>query len=115
MWTTIERCAKILGLQFNQSKTGSAYLTNDTHKDPEVQDVLTKGKVILGFLELEAQSGKWVIDHKQVDAHIKQVGKQLAGCTSVFSWIQIGTAVSDVSSITLLGGRRIVLANVMWT
>ncbi len=87
-WTTMERCAKILGLQFNQSKTGSAYLADENDKDPHVQNTLPTGKVILGFLELEAKTGQWVIDHHQVAAHVKQLGKQLAGCTSIFSWIQ---------------------------
>lgn len=87
-WTAIERCAQVLGLQFNQSKTGSVYLAEENHKEPHIQNALPKGRVILGFLELEAQTGRWVIDHNQVDAHVKQLGKQLAGCTSIFSWIQ---------------------------
>lgn len=87
-WMTIERCASVLGLQFNDSKTGSAYLAEDANKDAHVLDVLPKGRVILGFLELDAHTGDWVIDHNQVDAHIRQLGKQLAGCNSVFSWIQ---------------------------
>lgn len=87
-WTTIKRCAQILGLQFNQSKTGSVYLADENHKDHRIQNALPTGKVIIGFLELDAKTGQWVIDHNQVDAHVKQLKKQLAGCTSIFSWIQ---------------------------
>jgi len=87
-WTTIERCATRLGLEFNDSKTGPVYLADDMPKDPRIQEALPKGRVILGFLELDGHTGEWVIDHTQVDAHIKQLSKQLADCSSIFSWIQ---------------------------
>lgn len=57
-------------------------------KYPRIQEALPKGRVILGFLELDGHTGEWVIDHTQVDAHIKQLSKQLADCSSIFSWIQ---------------------------
>ena len=87
-WTTVEHCAKVLGLQFNNSLTGSVYLTDKTDKASHIERVLPTGKVILGFLELDTQTGDWAIDHKKVDTHIKQLRKQLAGCNSIFSWIQ---------------------------
>ena len=87
-WSTIENCAKILGLEFNKSKTGSVYLADNASKDSQVESSLPKGRVILGFLELDPKTGDWVIDHTQVDAHINQLSKQLANCNSIFSWIQ---------------------------
>ncbi|KAL6720915.1 hypothetical protein ACLMJK_000014 [Lecanora helva] len=87
-WKVMESCATTLGLQFNDSKTGSVYLANGIEKKAYVEDTLPKGRVIMGFLELDPHSGDWVIDHKQVDAHIKQLKKQLEGCSSVVSWIQ---------------------------
>ena len=87
-WTTIERCARVMGLEFNSSKTGSAYLDDKGNGDFKIEETLPEGKVLMGFLQLDAQTGEWVIDHAQVDAHIKQLGKQLAGCNSIFSWIQ---------------------------
>ena len=61
-WTTMKRCAKILGLEFNSSKTGSAYLVDDADKDPGIQAALPEGRVILGFSELNFLSEKWIID-----------------------------------------------------
>ena len=87
-WTTMENCAKVLGLEFNKSKTGSVYLVDEAERDLQVQDTLPNGKVILGFLELDAHNGNWIIDQTQVDAHVKQLGVQLSGCNSIFSWIQ---------------------------
>ena len=88
-WKAMNRCAKVMGVTFNQSKTGSVYITdNDVARDAQVATTLPKGRVALGFLELEAETGDWIIDQKQVDAHAKQLQKQLAECTSVFSWVQ---------------------------
>lgn len=114
-WTTIERCAKILGLQFNRSKTGSAYLTDDGHKDPRIRNSLPKGKVILGFLELEEQTGDWVIDHKRVDGISSNSADSSLSVPAYSRGSKPGTAVSDVSLITLSGSRQTALANVMWT
>ena len=89
-WRAMERCAKVMGVEFNQAKTGSVYITKERGptKDAQVATTLPKGRVVLGFLELDAETGVWVIDQKQVDAHAKQLQKQLAECTSIFSWVQ---------------------------
>lgn len=87
-WKVMERCARILGVEFNESKTGSVCLSPDSPKKDQILAGLPKGKVAVGFLELDAKTGGWIIDQKQVDAHIQQLRKQLAGCKSVFSWIQ---------------------------
>lgn len=87
-WKTMQRCAQIMGLEFNMTKTGSVCLSEDMAKKDRILAILPKGKVAVGFLELDANSGEWVIDQRQVDAHIQQLQKQLAGCKSVFSWIQ---------------------------
>lgn len=87
-WKTMQRCAQILGLEFNMSKTGSVCLSEDVTKKDRILAILPEGKVAVGFLELDANTGEWIIDQRQVDAHIQQLQKQLAGCKSVFSWIQ---------------------------
>lgn len=84
----MQRCAQILGLEFNMSKTGSVCLSEDVAKKDRILAILPEGKVAVGFLELDANTGEWIIDQRQVDAHIHQLQKQLAGCKSVFSWIQ---------------------------
>src|SRR6202041_661164 len=45
------------------------------------------GELTLGFLKLEKNYGKWVIDQSKVDTHIRQLRKQLLSCTSILSWI----------------------------
>lgn len=87
-WKVMERCARIMGVEFNESKTGSVCLSLDSAKKDQILAGLPKGRVAVGFLELDAKTGGWVIDQKQVDAHIQQLRMQLAGCKSVFSWIQ---------------------------
>lgn len=87
-WKTMQRCAQIMGLEFNMSKTGSVCLSEDMAKKDRILAILPEGKVAVGFLELDANSGEWIIDQRQVDAHIQQLQKQLTGCKSVFSWIQ---------------------------
>lgn len=87
-WKVMERCARILGVEFNESKTGSVCLSPDSAKKDQILASLPKGKVAVGFLELDAKTGGWTIDQKQVDAHIQQLRRQLSGCKSVFSWIQ---------------------------
>lgn len=87
-WKVMERCARVMGVEFNESKTGSVCLSSDSAKKDRILVGLPKGKVAVGFLELDAKTGGWIIDQKQVDAHILQLQKQLAGCKSIFSWIQ---------------------------
>lgn len=89
-WTAMERCAKVMGVDFNRAKTGSAYINrrSKSPQDAQIASTLPKGRVILGFLELDAATGDWVIDQKQVDAHAAQLQKQLAECSSIFSWVQ---------------------------
>lgn len=84
-WKTMQQCAQIMGLEFNMSKTGSVCLSEDLAKKDRILAILPEGKVAVGFLELDANTGEWVIDQRQVDAHIQQLQKQLAGSKSVFS------------------------------
>jgi hypothetical protein len=87
-WKTMKEFASLMGLEFNQGKTGSAYITTGSKFEKEVADVLPKGEVKVGLLKLDAESGRWIIDQPQVDSHVTQLRKQLATCTSIFSWIQ---------------------------
>ena len=87
-WDAMNKFAKVMGLEFNESKTGSAYLTDGIAKDARIASVLPKGDVVVGFLKFDEQTGSWVIDSVQVDAHLKQLQKQLQSCDSVLRWIQ---------------------------
>lgn len=86
-WKTMQECAQTLGVEFNQCKTGSIFFS-ESAIDDQISAALPIGKVILGFLELDAKTGDWIIDQNQVDLHIKQLQTQLAGCKSVYSWVQ---------------------------
>lgn len=89
-WQAMQRFSKIMGLEFNESKTGSVLLTNEdfTYEDSQITARLPQGPITIGFLGLDPKSGDWLIDQKQVDAHVKQLSKQLATTTSILSWVQ---------------------------
>lgn len=88
-WQTMERFAKVTGVEFNFSKTGSVYLTeNGKAKDPSIAATLPSGPVTVGLLTLDPGTSTWILDQKQVDAHVTQLQKQLSNCDSVLSWVQ---------------------------
>jgi hypothetical protein len=88
-WKTMEQFSAVMGLEFNKRKTGSVYLTDDAKsKDKSIAAILPKGTVSVGFLELNAETGDWSIQHEEVDKHIRQLQKQLLACTSVLAWVQ---------------------------
>lgn len=88
-WQTMEAFAEVMGLQFNQSKTGSVYLTDGKRaKDPSVEKILPPGPVVMNFLVLDPTSGKWTINQEHVDQHVRQLQKQLDGAGSVLQWIK---------------------------
>ena len=89
-WKSIENFVRVLGLSINEKKTGSVYLCNG-EKDPAVLSALPAGDVSVGMLKL-TDTGEWAIDQSQVDAHIRQLQKQLGQCKSILSWVQTWNA-----------------------
>lgn len=88
-WQTMKRFAKVTGVEFNFSKTGSVYLSEKARgKDPSIASTLPSGPVTVGLLTLDPSTSTWILDQKQVDAHVTQLRKQLANCDSVLSWVQ---------------------------
>ena len=85
---TMKQFVKLMGLEFNRKKTGSADISAGSEIDRGVLDVLLKGDFAIGVLRLDAGSGSWIIDQAQVDAHVRQLRKQLTSCTSILSWVQ---------------------------
>ncbi|RHZ66727.1 uncharacterized protein CDV56_105863 [Aspergillus thermomutatus] len=85
-WEAMQRYARVTGLEFNLAKTGSVYLAES--RDASIAARLPKGPVTIGLLVLDPDSGNWVIDQTQVDAHVQQLKKQLDCCDSVISWIR---------------------------
>jgi hypothetical protein len=88
-WQSMERYSALMGLEFNKSKTGSVLLTGDkfTHEDSEIAAKMPAGAVSIGFLNLDAGSGEWTINQKDVFKHVKQLSKQLAAAPSILSWV----------------------------
>ncbi|KAJ6127299.1 reverse transcriptase [Penicillium sp. IBT 18751x] len=85
-WEVMQTFAKITGLQFNRSKSGSVCLGDAVGK--EMKSRMPQGPVKIGFLMLDPVTGDWVIDHSQVDAHVRQLKTQLDNCNSVISWVR---------------------------
>ena len=90
-WQTMERFSKVMGLELNDHKTGSVFLTKEadfSYEDSQIAANLPSGPVSIGFLYLNPKSGEWFINKKDVDAHVKQLSKQLASSTSILAWVQ---------------------------
>jgi hypothetical protein len=87
-WSCMQSFAKVFGLDFNKAKTGSVYLPGSAKRDATIATTLPAGPVKIGFLCLDPETGKWVIDQKLVGAHVDQLKRQLADCKSVLSWVQ---------------------------
>uniref|UniRef100_A0A7I4DFT0 Reverse transcriptase domain-containing protein n=2 Tax=Physcomitrium patens TaxID=3218 RepID=A0A7I4DFT0_PHYPA len=81
-WQEMNNFARIVGLEFNNEKTGSVSVGEPLHPD------LPVGTIKWGLLKFE-ETGQFVIDQSLVDAHIEELKLQLKACNhSVFAWVQ---------------------------
>ncbi|PSR80086.1 hypothetical protein BD289DRAFT_441405 [Coniella lustricola] len=94
-WATMQHFARIFGLEFNMSKTGSVYLSDADSRNRDnfekIAKALPPGPVRVGHLLLEPSTGQWIIDSVQVAEHVTQLGKQLTACErhgSVLEWVR---------------------------
>lgn len=87
-WNVMTEFAQLMGLEFNESKTGSVKVSRKAGKPGKVPASLPKGDVRWGFLKLDSETGRFLIDQESVDAHVEELHRQLAACKSVFDWIQ---------------------------
>ncbi|GES59237.1 hypothetical protein ATEIFO6365_0003051700 [Aspergillus terreus] len=107
-WDAMKTFTRVTGLEFNEEKTGSVRLAStpdettrgDTYTPQELvapdeskphvnsPTLLPAGDIRWGFLKLDAQEGRFIIDQSQVDEHIAELQRQLGGCKSVFSWVK---------------------------
>ncbi|KAK7711961.1 hypothetical protein SLS64_005232 [Diaporthe eres] len=88
-WEVLGECASVLGLDFNFEKTGSALIVGvETDSDSDLTAGLPKGDVSWGFLKLDRNTGRFVIDQGEVDKHIGELRVQLDACKTVLNWIQ---------------------------
>ncbi|TGO53825.1 hypothetical protein BCON_0117g00180 [Botryotinia convoluta] len=87
-WNVMEEFAALMGLAFNSDKTGSCTVTGHPTTITKVPSSLPKGLVCWNFLYLDPLTGRFLIDQKLVDNHIKELSLQLNACKSIFDWIQ---------------------------
>ncbi|KFZ07473.1 hypothetical protein V501_06425 [Pseudogymnoascus sp. VKM F-4519 (FW-2642)] len=87
-WNVMTEFAELMGLDFAEDKTGCVQIAADGSQSTSTSSVLPAGDVVWGFLKLDAKSGRFVINQKQVDKHIKELRLQLSSCKCVFDWIQ---------------------------
>ncbi|KAI3256773.1 hypothetical protein DTO006G7_3115 [Penicillium roqueforti] len=84
-WGAMDQFTQVMGLKFNQEKTGTVQMgLNKTPKD----SALPTGDIRWGFLVLDAEKERFIIDQTQVDQHIEELLRQLSACKSVFAWVQ---------------------------
>jgi hypothetical protein len=82
-WREMQRYASLVGITFNMKKTGVVCVDGPTHPDLPAG---TSG-CQWGFLKLDAEKGRFVIDQTSVDVHIAELRRQLAATKSVFGFV----------------------------
>lgn len=88
-WKAMSDFSNTMGLEFNEEKTGVARVGNNKSTDEEEPEAaLPTGDIRWGFLKLDAQQGRFIIDQEQVDSHIAELERQLSSCSSIFAWVQ---------------------------
>ncbi|OIW30386.1 hypothetical protein CONLIGDRAFT_367409 [Coniochaeta ligniaria NRRL 30616] len=87
-WEAMVQFAEVTGLDFNMEKTGSAIMVRKDREVGPVVERLPKGDVTWGFLKVDPENGRFVIDQGEVDKHIAELKLQLDACRTVFDWIQ---------------------------
>ncbi|WQF84539.1 hypothetical protein CDEST_09553 [Colletotrichum destructivum] len=88
-WGAMRRFARVMGLEFNDKKTGSVYLVDQgVSRDEAVAAELPDGPVGVGHLVLDPESGRWAVDQENVAKHVAQLKKQLAESRSVLDWVR---------------------------
>lgn len=91
-WKAMSEFTQVMGLEFNEEKTGTVRLAQkDSQKQeaaPKADDLLPAGDIRWGFLKLDAQECRFVIDQEQVDKHIEELQRQISACPSIFAWVQ---------------------------
>lgn len=87
-WNVMTEFSELMGLDFAEDKTGSVQIAAYGTQSTSTSSVLPAGDVVWGFLKLDAKSGRFVINQRQVDKHIKELSLQLRSCKCVFDWIQ---------------------------
>ena len=89
-WRALREFACVMGLELNEEKTGCARTFRDAEKRRSAGPPggLPRGEVRFGFLRLDAEQARWVVDGKKIDEHAEELARQLGACGSVMAWVQ---------------------------
>ena len=79
----MQKYASLVGITFNMKKTGAVCIGAPIHPGLPVG---TSG-CQWGFLKLDAEQGRFVIDQTSVNDHIAELRRQLAATKSVFGFV----------------------------
>ena len=82
-WEEMKTYADLVGLTFNQKKTGSACVGTPS----EASAALPKGDIRWGFLKFDATESRFLLEQADVDLYITETRRQLASTKSVFGWV----------------------------
>ncbi|PVH97499.1 hypothetical protein DM02DRAFT_616465 [Periconia macrospinosa] len=87
-WDAIREFSHVMGIALNEEKTGTALILSEGAIKRDIPAGLPDGKIKWGFLYLDTEAGRWIIDRTQVDEHIEELKRQLGACRSTMAWIQ---------------------------
>jgi hypothetical protein len=88
-WTAVQNFGQAIGASLNERKSGSERILRDKEELPTIDPALPEGEIRWGFLVLDPESGRFVIDQTLVDIHIQELQRQLQDkAKSIFSWVQ---------------------------
>ena len=88
-WQQVTEFTKAMGVELNESKTGTVKIVSSSDKSNKIDAKLPHGQIRWGFLYLDPETARFEIDQSMVDSHIDELRSQLqAKSKSVFGWIQ---------------------------
>lgn len=88
-WKALQEFSTVMGLELNEEKTAAVKIVSPEKSClAPLHQALPKGTVRWGFLKLDPNERRWVIDQEKVDEHVEELQRQLKSCDSVFGWVQ---------------------------
>jgi hypothetical protein len=90
-WAEMTKYADLVGITFNMKKTGGVGVGG------ELDARLPRGSVGWGFLTLDGEQGRFVIDQDNVNLHIQELKRQVTNAKSVFGFVNAYNKVGVIS------------------
>ncbi|CAG9991148.1 unnamed protein product [Clonostachys byssicola] len=88
-WNALTEFSDVMGIEINEEKTGSCtILAKGSKRTTTSSDALPRGDVSWGFLKLDPEAGRFLINQAEIDKHISELSLQLSACNSVFDFIE---------------------------